>query len=90
MSKSRSTWWPLIKVLPVQTNFRFMRYAKLALAISTLLTVASLVVTVYPATPPCGGLNCGIDFRGGTVLELSTKAPAGRRRSAGSPVRRLQ
>ena len=76
MSKSRSTWWPLIKVLPVKTNFRFMRYAKLALAISTLLTVASLVVTVYPATPPCGGLNCGIDFRGGTVLELSTKAPA--------------
>lgn len=76
MSKSRSVWWPLIKLLPVKTNFRFMRYAKLALAVSTLLTVASLVVTVYPGKPPCGGLNCGIDFRGGTVLELTTKTPA--------------
>lgn len=76
MSKSRSSWWPLIKLLPVKTNFRFMRYAKIALILSTLLTVAALVLTVYPGKPPCGGLNCGIDFRGGTVLELATKAPA--------------
>lgn len=76
MSKTRSSWWPLIKLLPVKTNFRFMRYAKLALIVSTLLTIAALFLTIYPAKPPCGGLNCGIDFRGGTVLELTTKGPA--------------
>ncbi|MDZ4374461.1 MAG: protein translocase subunit SecF [Phenylobacterium sp.] len=76
MSKTRSTWWPLIKLLPVKTNFRFMRYAKLALILSGLLTVAALLVTILPLKPPCGGLNCGVDFRGGTVLELKTTGPA--------------
>lgn len=64
--------WPLIKLLPTQTNFRFVAFAKFAAAISVLAAVASLFMTIYPATPPCGGLNCGIDFKGGTVLELST------------------
>jgi preprotein translocase subunit SecF len=64
--------WPLIKILPVQTNFRFVAFAKIAGILSLLAAIASLFFTVYPATPPCGGLNCGIDFRGGTLLELST------------------
>ncbi|HYG25539.1 MAG TPA: protein translocase subunit SecF [Caulobacteraceae bacterium] len=64
--------WPLIKILPVQTNFRFVAFAKIAGLLSLLAALASLFFTVYPATPPCGGLNCGIDFRGGTLLELST------------------
>jgi preprotein translocase subunit SecF len=66
------TMWPLIKLLPVQTKFRFVAFAKYAAAISVLAAIASLFLTIYPAKPPCGGLNCGIDFRGGTVLELST------------------
>jgi len=76
MSKSRSSWWPLIKVLPVKTNFQFMRYGKVVFWLSVVLTVASLVLSVYPLKPPCGGLNCGVDFRGGTVLELTTQGPA--------------
>ena len=64
--------WPLIKILPVKTNFRFVAFARLAGVISILAAIASLFLTIYPAKPPCGGLNCGIDFRGGTVLELST------------------
>ena len=76
MSKTRSSWWPLIKLLPVQTNFRFMRYAKLALGLSIAVSLASLAVTIFPLKPPCGGLNCGVDFRGGTVLELKTVQPA--------------
>ena len=64
--------WPLIKLLPQTTNFRFVAFARFAAAISLLAAAASLFFTVWPATPPCGGLNCGIDFRGGTVLELST------------------
>jgi preprotein translocase subunit SecF len=76
MAKSPSRWWPLIKLLPVKTNFRFMRYAKVYAAVSLAATLAAVALTVFPFTPPCGGLNCGVDFRGGTVLELSTQGPA--------------
>ena len=31
---------------------------------------------LIPFEGPCGGLNCGIDFKGGTVLELSTAPKA--------------
>ena len=70
------TFWPLIKILPVKTNFRFVDFSKLAGAISILLTIASLAVVLFPFQPPCGGLNCGIDFRGGTILEFTTSPPA--------------
>ena len=64
--------WPLIKLLPATTNFRFVSFARIAGILSLLAVIGSLVMTLYPLTPPCGGLNCGIDFRGGTVLEFST------------------
>lgn len=70
------TFWPLIKTLPVKTNFRFVDFSKLAGAISLLLTIASLAVVMIPFKLPCAGLNCGIDFRGGTILEFTTSAPA--------------
>jgi preprotein translocase subunit SecF len=66
-------YWPLIKVLPQKTNFSFVAFARLAAVISMLAVIGSLFVTIYPATPPCGGLTCGIDFEGGTVLEISTE-----------------
>jgi preprotein translocase subunit SecF len=68
--------WPLIKILPVKTNFRFVAFSKYAAALSILLAIASMVLVLFPFEPPCGGLNCGIDFRGGTVLEFTTKADA--------------
>ncbi len=70
------TFWPLIKTIPAKTNFRFVDFSKLAGAISILLTIASLAVVLLPFKLPCAGLNCGIDFRGGTVLEFTTSAPA--------------
>jgi len=75
-TKTPSKWWPLIKLLPVKTNFRFMRFAKIYAAASLLATIAAVVLTLYPFSPPCGGLNCGVDFRGGTVLEMKTQTPA--------------
>jgi preprotein translocase SecF subunit len=68
-------FWPLIKVLPVRTHFKFVRLSKYFAALSLLAVVASLFISLYPLKPPCGGLTCGIDFKGGSVLELST-APA--------------
>lgn len=66
------SWWPLIKLLPQKTNFRFVRWAPLLGVISTLACVGALIITLYPLTPPCGGLNCGVDFRGGSVLEFTS------------------
>jgi preprotein translocase SecF subunit len=65
-------YWPLIKVLPVRTHFRFVRLAKFFAPVSLLAVVAALAVTLYPLKPPCFGMACGIDFKGGTVLEIST------------------
>lgn len=66
--------WPLIKILPQKTNFGFVRFSKLAGIISIALVAGSLFFTIWPATPPCGGLNCGVDFKGGTILEMSQKS----------------
>jgi len=71
-SPPRSGFWPLIKIIPIQTSFRLMRFAAPIALVSLVLCVLSVGLTVLPFKPPCGGLNCGVDFRGGTVLELST------------------
>jgi preprotein translocase SecF subunit len=64
--------WPLIKLIPIKTNFRFVVFARYAAILSAILVIASLGRTIFPMQPPCGGLTCGIDFKGGTVLEVST------------------
>jgi len=69
-------FWPLIKVLPVRTHFRFVRLAKYFSILSILAVVTSLALTLYPFKPPCFGMACGIDFKGGTVLEISTAPQA--------------
>ncbi len=66
------SFWPLIKVLPVRTHFRFVRLAKFAAALSIVAVIGSLALTLYPFKPPCGGLACGIDFQGGSVMEITT------------------
>lgn len=60
--------WPLIKLLPQKTNFRFVKYAPIAGFISVILCVAAIVGCFYP------GLNLGIDFRGGASMEVSKPA----------------
>ena len=68
-------YWPLIKILPVRTHLRFVRLSKYFSTLSVLAIIGSLYLALTPFEPPCGGLACGIDFKGGTVLELTT-APA--------------
>lgn len=65
-------FWPLIKILPVRTHFRFVRLAKYFSTLSILMIIGSLWLALTPFQLPCGGLACGIDFKGGTVLELTT------------------
>lgn len=64
--------WPLIKLLPAKTNFKYVAFAPFLGLISLLACLASIYLTVVPFTPPCGGLNCGVDFKGGSLLEFST------------------
>ena len=64
------SWWPLIKVLPIKTNLKFVSFAKYAAVLSTVLVLASLVGVFKP------GLNLGIDFRGGAVMELTRPSGA--------------
>jgi preprotein translocase subunit SecF len=58
--------WPLIKLLPAKTSFRFVKYARLLWPLTILLTIGSIVICIVP------GLNFGIDFRGGAVVEVAT------------------
>jgi preprotein translocase subunit SecF len=58
--------WPLIKLLPAKINLRYVRYVRVLGVISMVLVVGSIVACFKP------GLNLGIDFRGGSILELTT------------------
>ena len=66
--------WPLIKYLPEKTKFRFVALAPIFGVISLLACIASLYLTLFPLTPPCGGLNCGVDFKGGSLIEVRSDA----------------
>jgi SecD/SecF fusion protein len=59
-----------ITLIPDRTSFRFMRARFVGIAVSAVLSLASLGLLVSP------GLNYGIDFRGGTLVELHTPEPA--------------
>ncbi|MGH7016588.1 MAG: protein translocase subunit SecF, partial [Caulobacteraceae bacterium] len=59
---------PLIKILPKQTHFPFVRFARIFATLSIIGILATIVGFFYP------GLNLGIDFKGGTVIELNTGA----------------
>ena len=52
-----------LKLVPSQTSINFMRHQKLALICSSLLVAASIVLFALI------GLNLGIDFRGGILIE---------------------
>ncbi|MEJ8475991.1 protein translocase subunit SecF [Roseibium algae] len=61
---------PLLRLVPDNTNYRFMWLRKVSFPLSILLAIASL--TLFGVV----GLNYGIDFKGGTVIEMRTDGPA--------------
>jgi len=56
----------LLQLVPPGLRVPFMRYHRIAVAISAVLFVASAVLLFT------NGLNFGIDFRGGTMIEIQT------------------
>ncbi|MGA9013941.1 MAG: protein translocase subunit SecF, partial [Acetobacteraceae bacterium] len=61
---------PSFRLVPDGTRIRFMRGRIMGLVVSAILSTASVVLFFYP------GLNLGIDFSGGVVMEVRTPGPA--------------
>eukprot|EP00435_Cladocopium_sp_Y103_P076532 s1_g271.t1 len=59
-----------LKLVPANTAFKFIALRQIAYALSALLVVASMALFFTT------GLNFGIDFRGGTMIEIGTEGPA--------------
>ena len=61
--------WPLIRLIPRQTHFRFVKWAPVAAAFSVLLIIGSCASFFIQ------GLNLGIDFKGGIAMEARMPTP---------------
>jgi len=61
---------PRFRLVKDGTRIQFMRGRFMGLIVSAVLSTASVVLFFYP------GLNLGIDFSGGVVMEVRTDGPA--------------
>jgi preprotein translocase subunit SecF len=58
----------LLRIVPDDTKFDFMRFRRISFPISALLSMVAIFLFFF------NGLNFGIDFRGGTLMEVQSKS----------------
>jgi preprotein translocase subunit SecF len=58
----------LLRIVPDDTKFDFMRFRRISFPLSAVMSI--IAITLYFVH----GLNFGIDFRGGTLVEIQTRA----------------
>jgi preprotein translocase subunit SecF len=70
VSPGRRSMWPFIHFVPRQTHFNFVGLSPYAAVLSVLLLLGSI------ASIALQQVNFGVDFVGGTKLEVTTPGPA--------------
>ena len=58
----------LLRIVPDNTTFDFIRFRRISFPISAMLSIVAILLYFFH------GLNFGIDFRGGTLLEVQAKS----------------
>src|SRR3954468_6236609 len=58
----------LLRIVPDNTKFDFMRFRRISFPASALLSMLAIFLFFYH------GLNFGIDFVGGTLMEVQSKS----------------
>jgi preprotein translocase subunit SecF len=56
-----------LRIVPDDTKFDFMRFRRISFPLSAMLSIAAILLYLF------NGLNFGIDFVGGTLMEVQSK-----------------